>query len=673
MQTWGWRGGSRRLGSFHMAGGHWEKSLRLLEDARSLQMRPDGIAYSAAIGACQVGIQWAQAVWLLKKMQEDGIVPDENTMISAILSCRECEQLQAAEELQRQLDDFRRSERRPGARDGAKKGAYTCPGLAMELARTGVGLCTGSWLKAVEAVGDDVKTYADTNRSSRNLQWQQSLHAVAVVSFGSTPAVWTSLLSSCARQASWQAALMLLNQHPGIQSSQIFFNVAASACGGEAWTCSLSVIRDMRVRRFEADHFSYGASIAACTPVWNTALAALKTAEIQGVETNVIMAGAAIAGHEMPWSCGLELLSCQQRNLQRTNAISFNAAASSCERSSDWEAALSLVSRAGMPDETSWGILLSVLARSNRWQEALQCLRSIRLQALRANSIHATSALAATVSCKDGWKHALSLLHQVSMLGLQQNSFILSAAVSACDSHARWEQAACVLRTAVQEGLHVNPVVYNSVVSACASGIQWSGALHVLNSVQQAASLQAALQAGSNAAVEALGRSLLWPRALRCLRCLRLARQEANIVGQSSAITGCARAAAWACGLLLWQAMQAASAARFSDTSPTLNAVVTAASQGVWQLAVSFLQSPGDVREPLADAPTYGAALRACVGDAGAGDVALSLFERMRVQQVDPDEAAWSAVIAAARDDLQALAGLTVDLRRATLGRMREL
>ena len=228
---------------------------------------------------------------------------------------------------------------------------------------------------------DDVKTYADTNRSSRNLQWQQSLHAVAVVSFGSTPAVWTSLLSSCARQASWQAALMLLNQHPGIQSSQIFFNVAASACGGEAWTCSLSVIRDMRVRRFEADHFSYGASIAACTPVWNTALAALKTAEIQGVETNVIMAGAAIAGHEMPWSCGLELLSCQQRNLQRTNAISFNAAASSCERSSDWEAALSLVSRAGMPDETSWGILLSVLARSNRWQEALQCLRSIRLQA----------------------------------------------------------------------------------------------------------------------------------------------------------------------------------------------------------------------------------------------------------------------------------------------------
>ena len=35
MQTWGWRGGSRRLGSFHMAGGHWEKSLRLLEDART--------------------------------------------------------------------------------------------------------------------------------------------------------------------------------------------------------------------------------------------------------------------------------------------------------------------------------------------------------------------------------------------------------------------------------------------------------------------------------------------------------------------------------------------------------------------------------------------------------------------------------------------------------------
>ncbi|OLP86609.1 Pentatricopeptide repeat-containing protein, mitochondrial [Symbiodinium microadriaticum] len=100
--------------------GHWEKSLKLLGDARRRRMRLDGIAYSAAIAACQVGTQWAQAVQLLRQMQEDDIIPDENTMISAIMACRDCEQTDVADELQSQLDDFRRSGRRPGRQDSGR-------------------------------------------------------------------------------------------------------------------------------------------------------------------------------------------------------------------------------------------------------------------------------------------------------------------------------------------------------------------------------------------------------------------------------------------------------------------------------------------------------------------------------------------------------------------------
>ena len=233
---------------------------------------------------------------------------------------------------------------------------------------------------------------------------------------------------------------------------------------------------------------------------------------------------------------------------------------------------------------------------------------------------------------------------QVPTLGLQSNSFMVSAAVNSCDSHVRWEQAISVVRAALRDWLRVNSVVYNSLVSACASGAQWLNAQEVLFSSQSLGVREKEVQAGANAAVEGLGRSLLWLQAIDCLELLKPLgswKLESNIAAYSSALTGCARAKAWAYGLDLWHA---ASAIGLSDASPTLNAVVTSAGQGLWQLAFSLVSSY------QADAPTYGAALRACLGEAG--DVALSLFEQMRLKKIDPDEAAWSAVITvAARGD----------------------
>ena len=233
---------------------------------------------------------------------------------------------------------------------------------------------------------------------------------------------------------------------------------------------------------------------------------------------------------------------------------------------------------------------------------------------------------------------------QVSTFGLQSNSFMVSAAVSSCDSHVRWEQAVSVVRRDLHDWLRVNSVVYNSLVSACASGAQWLKAQEVFFSSQALGVRDREAQAGANAAVEALGRSLLWPQAIDCLELLKPLgswKLEANIAAYSSALTGCARAKAWACGLELWHAT---SAVGLSDGSPTLNAVVTSAGQGLWQLAFSLVSSY------QADAPTYGAALRACLGEAA--DVAFGLFEQMRLKKIDPDEAAWATVImVAARGD----------------------
>eukprot|EP00438_Fugacium_kawagutii_P001174 Skav206573 [mRNA] locus=scaffold925:479890:484643:- [translate_table: standard] len=57
---------------------------------------PDGIAYSSAIDACHIGIQWDKAVRLLQMMRSEGIRPDDSTMIKVIMACRECEQQELA-------------------------------------------------------------------------------------------------------------------------------------------------------------------------------------------------------------------------------------------------------------------------------------------------------------------------------------------------------------------------------------------------------------------------------------------------------------------------------------------------------------------------------------------------------------------------------------------------
>ncbi|OLP86608.1 Pentatricopeptide repeat-containing protein, chloroplastic [Symbiodinium microadriaticum] len=500
-------------------------------------------------------------------------------------------------------------------------------------------------------------------------RWQQALQAVDTGDLRPSPAVWTSLLSSASRQASWQLALQLLNKRPeALLPNQVFFNVAASACGMRGmWACSLSVVRDMQLRRFNADHFSYGAAVASGL-AWAKGLSVLQTAATQGVETNIVMAGSLVGGETTPWSFSLEQLARLRHSSLRINVITCNAAASSCEQISGWEAALSLALQV-VPDETTWGIFLSTLAHASQWQEALQCLQNIQHRALRANSIHATSALTAAASGSDGWKQSLAFMTQVSTFGLQSNSFMVSAAVSSCDSHVRWEQAVSVVRRDLHDWLRVNSVVYNSLVSACASGAQWLKAQEVFFSSQALGVRDREAQAGANAAVEALGRSLLWPQAIDCLELLKPLgswKLEANIAAYSSALTGCARAKAWACGLELWHAT---SAVGLSDGSPTLNAVVTSAGQGLWQLAFSLVSSY------QADAPTYGAALRACLGEAA--DVAFGLFEQMRLKKIDPDEAAWATVImVAARGDTgqrQVFSRLVDDLRPEAILKMRSV
>ena len=129
--------------------------------------------------------------------------------------------------------------------------------------------------------------------------------------------------------------------------------------------------------------------------------------------------------------------------------------------------------------------------------------------------------MTAWAPCSSGWTQCLELVLQVAAAGLPMNSFTVSAAISSCNSHSRWEQAVHKATSALQQsGLLVNAVVYNSLISACATGVQWRRALYILGSVQLVGHMPQ--QAGKNAAVEALGRSLHWFAALQSVRAARL-------------------------------------------------------------------------------------------------------------------------------------------------------
>lgn len=80
-------------------GHQWEQALHLLSEMLQCGLDPNIITCSSVISACEKGLQWERALQLLLEVKQASMHPTAVTYNAVISACEKCEQWQRALEL----------------------------------------------------------------------------------------------------------------------------------------------------------------------------------------------------------------------------------------------------------------------------------------------------------------------------------------------------------------------------------------------------------------------------------------------------------------------------------------------------------------------------------------------------------------------------------------------
>ncbi|CAJ1367608.1 unnamed protein product [Effrenium voratum] len=139
---------------------------------------------------------------------------------------------------------------------------------------------------------------------------------------------------------------------------------------------------------------------------------------------------------------------CQGPTLRRSSAA---AAASACEKGSQWQLALQIFAETrrsacgGLPDIMSYNVAMSACHRGEKWQEALALLTELRRGHLVASGITYSVAVGA---CQAGrqWRTALQMLQHLRGQSEVPNLITYNAVMCACQEQLQWRLAGALFR-----------------------------------------------------------------------------------------------------------------------------------------------------------------------------------------------------------------------------------
>ncbi|CAJ1333000.1 unnamed protein product [Effrenium voratum] len=304
----------------------------------------------------------------------------------------------------------------------------------------------------------------------------------------------------------------------------------------------------------------------------------------------------------------------------RASHVVHNAAAAACERGNAWQMGWALVGELGQallePSAASFSVVLT-------WRKALAAaptaLDTMRRRALRVGELSLGKTIA-VFSVSGGWQLAAGVLQDMGPAALRANQICRSAAATALQRGGRWRQA---LRLC--DASRADAVGLGAAISAAALG-GWSLAL--------ALNTQGMSVVGASTAITACERAACWPQALALL----WGMAKANHVSFNAAISACEKAGQWELALAL---LKATSRRSLADQT-SWNAAVSACEKARrWQMALALL-----VAAPARDTVGINAAISACE-KCGAWEAALALLASMPAHRAWTSEVSFSASISA--------------------------
>eukprot|EP00913_Durusdinium_trenchii_P023879 g22424.t2 len=198
-----------------------------------------------------------------------------------------------------------------------------------------------------------------------------------------------------------------------------------------------------------------------------------------------------------------------QKDAVQPTLFHYNSALSSCKESSDWGAALSLLTTLG-----AVGLGPSGLETQTRrlWEVGLTLLCDLHVWMLQSNQITNSAALTAA-GRSTAWQAAVGIFSRMQLQELCQDVVSHTAALAACEPSGRWQlmlettgSALLLLVSMPKQRLWPNTICFNATISACERSGHWELALFLLNEMDLQALQPDAVSV--SAAISACGRFL---------------------------------------------------------------------------------------------------------------------------------------------------------------------
>ena len=331
-------------------------------------------------------------------------------------------------------------------------------------------------------------------------------------------------ISACARNSAWQLSLWLFNQAGHTQQQH------QTAAYQHLFSALLP------------DSYSFNAVISSCVygAVWQTALTYLHRAQQSGLPKKpvILTAASSACAIALKWQIALELasLSCAvvKSNDRQGALVSLGATLKACERGAQWSLACHTAweaLRTGLVDSSACCAAVSACEKSQQWQHALSLSSSLVANLVKPNAL-LCGAVVSSCEYSREWELAMQLLHSTELGGGPQvfqdlsdtasgSIMPVAAAMSCCSKANRWELVLHLLDRLRHSGVPAGPVATAAALEACSRGTRWQYADLLLNILQaQSASrrvreAEAGTLVGLESALSALDHCGQFPRAIQ--------------------------------------------------------------------------------------------------------------------------------------------------------------
>jgi pentatricopeptide repeat domain-containing protein 1 len=564
------------LGKSH----YWERSLDLIERARSLGIEFDSTVYSQVINALEKSGKVDLAAKVFDDMASRGITPDINCFVIMIYACSGPNAMERAHGL---LDLMKKQNLEADesvyvamiAVCGRNKQWQKALDFFCAISSAGITPDINSYCSAMLACSksgqvDEVRRIFNELRS-KHLP-TTSAYNILIAAMEHVPdcvpeiedilremkssgipidsSTYSAAIFTCARCGHFDVVLSLLDRASwaSIEIPLSSFHTILSILekSGQFQNAIDLLQRLKESSNVQPTLVTYTSVITCCARVgqWAKALELLNESTFRGFELTSTVFNACISACEKGRQLEKAVEVLRQMDALRipANAVTYNSIISACEKvgaKSDIVNAFldEMSSRQIDPDVITFNAAISAYGKAGDWKRANSAFRLMEKMSIKPDVITYNSLINAAGKAEQ-WEQACSLLGEMRQNGIEPDVISYSAAISACEKGGgQWVWAVGLLSEMREANIQPDVIAYSATISACEKGGQWERAIEILAEMR-ARGVEPNM-ISYNAAISACGACQQYQKAIELLHDMRTHKLEPDVASYGVVISAC--------------------------------------------------------------------------------------------------------------------------------------